>query len=202
MTETPIATETAPFAPDDPRIGLARTTSAVRSLMESVTAQQLTKQTPCADFLVKDLLDHLVMVMCRIAVVGNGQDWAEVTEESARMESGHAEAFAAAAHDVMEAWTDSAKLEAMFDLPFGTLPGAPVLLTYTGELAVHGWDLATAIGSDFSIDDEFLGGALFAAKMLPEEGRDDPEMPFDPVVDPGPDASILLQIAGWFGRQV
>ena len=40
------------------------------------------------------------------------------------------------------------------------------------------------------------------AKFIPAEGRDDPMMPFGPVVDPGPDASNLLQLAGWMGRDV
>jgi hypothetical protein len=57
-------------------------------------------------------------------------------------------------------------------------------------------------GGDFTIDDELLQGALFGVKFIPAEGRDQPDMPFGEVVDPGPDAPALLQIAGWMGRSV
>ena len=54
----------------------------------------------------------------------------------------------------------------------------------------------------FTIDDDVLQVALVGAKFIPAEGRDDPMVPFGPVVDPGPDAPVLLQIAGWMGRDV
>jgi hypothetical protein len=77
----------------------------------------------------------------------------------------------------------------------------PIMFMYTAELAVHGWDLSTAVGRNFAIADEFLGGALFAAKMIPDVDRGTEAMPFSRVVDPGPDASLLLQTAGWMRRQ-
>lgn len=187
---------------DDPRQGFAVVTEALSSLMASTSAEQHSLPTPCTEFSVKDLLDHLVLVMQRVAVLGNGGHWSEATEELASRDAGHTDAFRSAAHDVMEAWTDPAKLESMYEVPWGTLPGGPLILTYTAELATHGWDLAAATGQSFTIPDQHLGGALFAARMLPAEGRDDPMMPFDPVVDPGAEAPLLLQIAGWMGRQV
>ena len=199
--ETP-QTDAPAIKMDDPRMGFAKVTEAVGGLMETVTEDQLGLPTPCPEFSVKDLLEHKVMVMKRVAAIGNGHHWSSVTEEHATMVDGHAAAFRSAAHDVMEAWTDSAKLEQVVEVPWGELPGGPALLTYTAELVTHGWDLATAIGTDFEVADEHLGGALFAAKMLPGEGREDPEFPFDPVVDPGPTSPLLLQIAGWLGRKV
>ena len=88
-------------------------------------------------------------------------------------------------------------------MPWGTLPAVPVLLSYVAEIATHGWDLATATGQAIDIDDDHLAPALDVLRFgLPAEGRDDPEMPFDPVVDPGPDAPMLLRVAGWLGRPV
>ena len=198
MTET----DTPEITPDDPRFGLAQVVSAVRGLIDGTTADQHDGSTPCSEFTVKDLLNHLNLVMNRVAVIGNGGHWSEVTDESVARDDGHGEAFAEAAHATMNAWTDSAKLEQMYEVPWGDLPGAPVLMTYTAELATHAWDLATATGQKLEIPDEALHGALVAAKMLPGEGREDPEFPFDAVVDPGEDAPLVLQIAGWLGRDV
>lgn len=188
---------------DDPRFAFAAVVEAVGRLIESVEAMEpetLAGETPCPEFTVVDLLDHMMMVMRRVAAIGNGKHFSAVEHEA--LGSGWAKAYRSAAHDIMEAWTDPAKLEQTFEVPWGQMPGAPLLLSYTGELAVHGWDLATATGRDLSIADDVLQGPLMAAKFIPAEGRETPEIPFGSVVDPGPDAPVLEQLAGWMGRQV
>jgi len=187
---------------DDPRMGLAKAVDAVGSLIATVDEEQLLLPTPCTDFTVKDLIEHLAMVMKRVAILGNGGKWNEVDESMFEMESGHADAFRQGAHETMEAWTDASKLERVIEVPFGELPGGAALLVYTAEVATHGWDLATALGTTIEIEDRFLHAALGAAKVLPADGRGEPGMPFDAVVEPDADAPILLHIAGWLGRKV
>lgn len=140
--------QTNPPAADDPRYGYAVVTEALGQLIETVEAIEpsvLDHETPCSEFSVSDLMDHIVMVMRRVAVLGNGGHFSEVEQE--QLGSDWAKAFRAGAHDVMEAWTDPAKLEQIYEVPWGEIPGAPMIYTYTAELAVHGWDLATAPAS-------------------------------------------------------
>jgi uncharacterized protein (TIGR03086 family) len=193
---------TSEISLDDPRMGLAKAVEAVGALIETVTYDQLSLPTPCTDFTVKDLVEHLAMVMQRVAILGNGGAWNKVDESMFEMESGHAAAFQQGAHDTMEAWTDARKLERVIEVPFGALPGGAALLVYTAEVATHGWDLATALGTTIEIEDQFLHAALGAAKVLPADNRGEPGMPFDAVVEPAADAPILLHIAGWLGRKV
>ena len=195
--------ETTNPEPQDPRFGFAAVTEAVGALIDSVEVQdppKLNAPTPCPKFTVDILLDHVVMVMRRVAVLGNGGHWSEIDQES--LGSGWAADYRSAAHDIMAAWTDAAKLEQTFEVPWGEFPGGLILYTYTAELAVHGWDLATATGLDFTVADEHLHGALEAAKFIPADDRGSEDMPFSQVVDPGPDAPVLEQIAGWLGRNV
>lgn len=199
MTSTPETNAPSAPGPDDPRYGFAVVTAALHPLIAEASTQT-DKATPCPEFTVKELLEHVVLVMRRVAALGEGKHWSSVQEEP--VDSGWGDQFKAAAHATMEAWTDPAKLEAMYEVPWGEIPGGPAMLTYTAELAVHGWDLATAIGAEFTIDDDVLRGPLMAAQFIPAEGRDTEEMPFSPVVDPGEGAPVLLQIAGWMGRQV
>jgi uncharacterized protein (TIGR03086 family) len=203
-TSSPITStqDTVSLAADDPRPGFAKTTEAVGVLMDSIAPEDLGLGTPCPDFTVKLLLEHMVTSMRRIAILGNGGQWSDVSEQDTVLESGHGDAFRSAAHDVMEAWDDPARLEQVYEVPWGSFPGGPIMFTYTAELAVHGWDVSTAVGREFAIVDELLGGALIAAKMIPDVDRGTEAMPFNPVVDPGADASLLLQMAGWMGRQV
>lgn len=208
MSETPAnpsqaesQTPTAP-GPGDPRYAFAVLTDAVGKLIEATdtSPESLARDTPCAEFSLQDLLDHVVMVMRRAAAIGRGEHFATVQQEP--IAGDWASQYRAGAHAVMEAWTDPQKLGQMFEVPWGMVPGGAVITTYTSELAVHGWDIATATGADFSIDDDVLANTLEGVMFVPAEGRDDPEMPFGPVVDPGPGASNLDKIAGWLGRPV
>lgn len=203
MTETNSNPPATPPTADDPRYGFAAVAQALGELIETVEAIEpsvLDGSTPCPEFAVSDLLDHVVMVMRRVAVIGNGGHFSEIEQD--KLGSGWAEAFRSAAHDVMQAWTDPAKLEQVYEVPWGQIPGGPMMYTYTAELSVHGWDIATATGQSFSMDDDVLKGAMMAIQMVPAEGRDNADVPFSEVVDPGPDASVLLQLAGWAGRPV
>ena len=208
MSETPASpsrpdsvTPTAP-GPDDPRYAFAVATDAVGKLIEAIdtSPESLARDTPCEEFTLRELLDHVVMVMRRAAAVGRGEHFATVQQES--IDGDWAAQYRSGAHAVMEAWTDPQKLGQMFEVPWGMVPGGAVITTYTSELAVHGWDIATATDADFTIADDVLANTLEGVKFVPAEGRDDPEKPFGPVVDPGPDASTLEQIAGWLGRPV
>ena len=186
--------------PDDPRYGLAHVVNALGDVIQATTPDMLDRATPCPEFTVKELLEHCVLVVRRIAAIGNGQHWSTVEQQAT--DGGWLQDYRAASHDIMQAWSDPAKLQTMHEVPWGEFPGAVLMYTYTAELATHGWDLSQATGLDFDIADELLQGALTAIKFVPAEGRDDPDMPFSAVVDPGEDATVLLQIAGWAGRNV
>ena len=187
----------------DPRPGLATAASAVQALIATVKTADFAKPTPCDEFDVQALLDHITLVFRRSVAIGNGDHWTSVEQLQigADIDTYIAE-IAAAAEAQERAWSDTARLGAVVEVPWGAIPGGAVVATYTAELATHGWDLATAIGQDFSIADDALTVALFAVQQIPAEGREAPEIPFGPVVDPGPDASALLKIAGWGGRHV
>ncbi len=203
-TPSTARTSTAPTteAPteDDPRFAFAKVVDELGQLIEKTTPAMLGNATPCPEFTVKELLEHCVMVISRVAAIGRGEHWSTIEQEAT--DDGWHDDFRAGAHATMEAWTNPAILETMLEVPWGEFPGAALIYTYTAELATHGWDLSQATGLDFSIDDDLLHGALFAIQMVPAEGRDHPDVPFSEVVDPGSDAPVLLKLAGWAGRDV
>jgi len=200
MTDTAMTDTTEAPGPGDPRSALAAIVDAVGTLMEQTTPDMIGNPTPCDDFTVKELLEHIVHAVQKLAGLGRGNEW--TLSEPQATDSGWAQDYRTAAHDLMLAWTDPATLEMTVEVPWGTFPGAVLLHSYAGEFAVHGWDLSQATGVPFTLDDDLLQGALVAAKFIPTEGRDDPDMPFGAIVDPGEDAPVLLQLAGWMGREV
>lgn len=187
----------------DPRPGLSIAADAVQTLLADVSTNDFTAPTPCDEFDVRDLLDHITMVFRRSAAIGSGAHFSTVEQVRVGDDiEAYRSAITAAAAAQEEAWGDPTRLDAMVDVPWGQISGGAAVATYTAELATHGWDLATAIGASFSIPDEALVAASFAIEQIPAEGRESPEIPFSPVVDPGADAPLLLHIAGWGGRQV
>ncbi|MEL6981022.1 MAG: TIGR03086 family metal-binding protein [Actinomycetota bacterium] len=185
----------------DPRASLATVIAEVDRLIEGTGSDQLGLVTPCPEFTVKELNEHLVLVLRRIAAIGRGEHWSSVSEEP--VEGGWLDDFRTATAEIERVWADPAMLAGEYEVPWGVLPAVPVLLSYVAEIATHAWDLATATGQELTVADEVLAPSLGVLQFgLPAEGRDDPEMPFDPVVDPGPGAPVVLQIAGWLGRKV
>ena len=108
---------------DDPRYGYAVVTSALHPILAEA-ANHLDRPTPCSEFNVKDLLNHVVMVQQRSAAIGSGRHWSEVQDQG--LEAGWSESFQLASHDVQSAWSDDARLGAMVEVPWGELPGAAV----------------------------------------------------------------------------
>jgi uncharacterized protein (TIGR03086 family) len=78
--------------------------------------------------------------------------------------------------------------------------GASAAASYIGELSVHSWDLAMAIGRVDLLDDTLATAALPAyMDKVPAEPRG-PEIPFGPVVEVGPDATPYERLVAWTGR--
>ncbi len=194
--------QTIELSVDDPRYGLSQVVAALHPLFDAASADPaiLSKPTPCTEYNVGELADHMIFVANRVSAMGRGESWEDVPHVSVNTDI--AEAFKSATREIRVAWDDTAKLDKMYTTPFGEAPGAAVMFVYTCEFGVHGWDLAQGMGVEFTVADEALQGALAASKTLPAEGRDDPDMPFDPVVEVSDDASALEQIAGWMGRPV
>ena len=81
MNTTPDTTTTDTPAMPDPRADFARVVQAVGGLIESTTEAELGRSTPCPEFTVKELLEHLVLIPTRAAAVGRGEHWTTTAEE-------------------------------------------------------------------------------------------------------------------------
>ena len=214
-TERP-ATTTSPLAGDDPRMLFARAVSLAHDTIDAVAPEQLHEPTTVG-MDVRDLMEHLVMVLRRVACAGRGQpvpswpaDAADVADDR------FATAWREAAHDVQAAWTDDGLLEQAIDLPWGTFSGAEVLGTYTNEVTVHTWDLAKATGQEPRWDEAVLAAADASIRaQLPMAARAPMweaaktqlppgvpwETPFADAVEVPDDAAAIDRLVAWNGRR-
>ncbi len=174
--------------PHDLRPVLARALDVTDSLVATAGPDDLDRPTPCSEFDVRELVDHLAMVVDRIRVVAEGRPFTEATSD-AGWGAGLA-ALRAALPDVDLARTVTA--------PFGTAPVAVMLGMYVSELTVHGWDLARALGREDLLDPALAEPQVEHARAKIPAVRDG--MPFEPPVEVADDAPAYDRLVGWYGR--
>jgi uncharacterized protein (TIGR03086 family) len=118
---------------DDDAAVLRRALDQLAGLLDDVPPASLTDGTPCEQWSVQDLVDHVVAAPDKFARMVRGEpvDWAQPTPSAG---DDPASAFRAHADDLLRAWRDRDP------------SGAVSVDWLCSEFAVHTWDLATALG--------------------------------------------------------
>lgn len=173
-------------------------TSAVVS---GVRPDQADLPTPCPDFDVRALVDHIVGYGQVFAAAANGESFAGDPGQYCAADFDEASAtFEQAAQAMVTGWR-TAGVDRMVHISQGEVPAAMALDMTMIEYLTHGWDLATATGqpSMFTEDEavEVLGRAQ---KWLTPQFRGEGK-PFGPVVDVPADAPATHRVIGFMGRQ-
>lgn len=193
-----------PKTTTDRRPDLVRSYAVAADVAAGVQPDQLGTPTPCAQFDVAALVDHLVGAGWRAVALGRGEP--PSGEDFPHVDLAHAPGqLRSAGAEAGQAWGGDGSLTATTVMPWGeTYTGATLVAMYLTELAAHAWDLAVATGRPGSLDPAFAGPALDAARsMLKPEYRDvaGPGSPFGPEVEPPGDATAWERFAAFTGRQ-
>jgi len=187
----------------DPRPGYRAALDWVTALTAAVRPEQLDQPTPCPEYDVRALLSHITGGLTRAALVGEGDPGALARPAMASgvPDDAWPTAYRAAADRAIAAWADDTKLDTLFEVPWGKVPGRFVIAGYIQEILAHGWDLAKATGQPTEGDPELALYSLATAKrILPPDIRGAEDVPFGPVVGVPPDAAPYAQLAAWLGR--
>ncbi len=154
------------------------------TLVESISAEQLDLPTPCSKWNVRDLANHLTNSAAQMAVMAQGgkPDWSSLDTHH----DSPAPVLRQAAADIIAAF------EADTETPEGMV---------VSELAVHTWDLATALGRDTNELDPAVAeaGYAFMTKSLTDDNRGDA---FAPEQAAPEGANAYERIAAFAGRSV
>lgn len=200
----------------DPRPALTIAAATAADALAAVNAAQYPLPTPCDDMNVEQLLEHLNMVIRRIASAGRGDELATWATDAADLRGGdYAAGFRTSIPAAEAAWTDDS-LTRPTAVPWGQFPGAAVLGTYVNELTVHTWDLARATDQTIAWDDDVLQVSWAAIQgQLPDADRtamwaaaqahmpagvpwEDPFKNATPIAD---DAPLIDRLVAWNGRR-
>ncbi|HEV3381919.1 MAG TPA: TIGR03086 family metal-binding protein [Trebonia sp.] len=185
----------------DPRNIYRQALDQTATIVTAVRPDQLDLPTPCEEWDVRRLLSHVVGAVTRAALIGEGNDAFAVPPFADPSTADWPAAYREAADRAVSAWSDDAKLDAFFAVPWGKVPGRGAVTGYVQEVLVHGWDLAVATGQETELDPSLADFALdFARRALRPENRQD--APFGPVVRPSAGAGPYARLAAWLGRTV
>jgi uncharacterized protein (TIGR03086 family) len=189
-------------ATTDPRPNLARSLTQAAAVIAGIKADQLSDPTPCAEYDVATVINHLTGAIGRMSLALAERETPEIPETSEVPDGGFEAVFEAAKANALASVDDDGLLGRMITLPWATLPGAAVIQIYTLESVLHTWDIATATGQEAVLDDD-LASALyeFTVEMLPATPRGG-EIPFSAVVECGSDVRAVHKLAAYSGRRI
>jgi uncharacterized protein (TIGR03086 family) len=147
---------------------LATASAAVAGLVAAVRDDQLDRVTPCTEFRVRDLLNHLVQVVRNFQALAAREDvdWSPGPD---RLVGDWRTAFAAETSRLVDAWSDPGALEGVS--PGLGLPQRTVGQMVVADLVVHGWDLARGTGQEYSVDPSLVPVTREFLDAMVETGR-------------------------------
>jgi uncharacterized protein (TIGR03086 family) len=186
-----------------------RAVSASVDVVASVTIGDLERPTPCSDWNLADLLAHMTVQHNGFAAVarGNGADltvW-QPARVAYALAADPVGVYAAAAADVLEAFSVEGVLDAAFALPeFGpdaVVPGATAIGFHFVDYVVHGWDVARSIDAPFTLPTDVVSAVLPIALDVPDgDFRTAASSPFSNALPSTDGSSELDRVLRHLGR--
>jgi uncharacterized protein (TIGR03086 family) len=178
--------------------GLARASAVTGDLIDRIAADQWTAPTPCTDWSVRDVVDHLVGM--NLVFVAMFEESPMPARGADRLGADPAGAYRRSAAALQAAAARPGVLERSQATALGVATGADRLRWRIVDLLAHGWDLVQATGVAADVPDDLVEQALaFARAQLPGQPRAGRFADPQPVRD---DAPAIDRLAAFTGRPV
>jgi uncharacterized protein (TIGR03086 family) len=130
-----------------------RALDRTKAVVAGTRRDQLDDPTPCTDWDVHALLNHIIGGLVTFASGADGKA-VPMSDGTDHVADDHVAAFERAATEALYAFKAPGALERDFTLPWGESPAMAALGLALADAVVHGWDLAQATGQDITIDDD------------------------------------------------
>ena len=184
--------------PAPPVEHLTRARSAVSHLISGIRDDQWSAPTPCTDWTVHDLVNHLVGG--NLVFVALLTDQAPPDRGTDHLGDDPAGAYRDSGIALQAAFEQPGVLQRTFHGPLGTASGAERLQIRIVDLLAHGWDLAQATGQPVELPADLAEQALTFARIqfatMPRTGR------FGPAQIVADDAPAIDRLVAFLGRPV
>ncbi|MGD0706003.1 MAG: TIGR03086 family metal-binding protein [Trebonia sp.] len=143
---------------------------ATALVVDHVTPAELGGPTPCAEWDVQTLLNHVILwTSYSLERRAQGESVApELMERDFAAAPDYADAYRAQLDRAVAAWADPAVWDRELDVMGAKTAAADVAALMIAELVLHGWDLAAATGQHYSVSDRAAEAALRAVEANAE----------------------------------
>ena len=194
-------TSNAPPGPDELPSLYVRALDAAHRYVTGVRADQWERPTPCAEWNVRQLLQHVVYGTVWVPDIFAGKTLAEVGD---RFEGDLLGDDPLAAYDAAVALAKPAVLapgamEQVCHISRGDVSGAQYITSMFNDVFIHGWDIAVATGQDAALEGELVEASHRI--VLPRKGQARTGTAFGPEIVVPKDASRQTQLLAILGRQ-
>jgi uncharacterized protein (TIGR03086 family) len=171
----------------------------LEALVDEIKHDQLESPTPCANFTVSSVLEHMIGGATAFAPAFRGE-----TAPTAAAEIGEGsvqERWRRAMAELSAAVHTAGAQDRTIASPFGEVPGSMFARYVAFDGLVHGWDLAVATGQPYAPPRDLVAEVdAFARELLKPEMRDGDT--FAAETEAPPAASPLERLVAFSGRQL
>lgn len=184
---------------------LTPATRRMTGLLAGCADDQLKVPTPCTDYTLGDLVEHVSGIGVGFAAAA-AKDIGDITAQApqpdaSRLEPDWRTAIPARLEALAAAWRDPAAWTGMTQVGGVDLPGEVAGLVGLTELTVHGWDIAVSSGQAYAPAADELGAVVqFLTAMSEPDQAAARSAIFGPVVPVPADAPLLDRAIGLSGR--
>lgn len=178
--------------PADELAGAEATLAVLAQVLHHISGDELSKQTPCSEFDVAQLTDHLLNSITVLGGAAGAQFPArDATEPPERQ-------VIATARPALDAWHDRG-LDGTVTIGPNELPARMAAGILSVEFLVHAWDYATATGRTVNVAEPLAEYVLdLAHAIITPAGR--VRAGFDEPVEVADSAPTLQRLIAFTGR--
>jgi uncharacterized protein (TIGR03086 family) len=165
-------------------------------VVHGIDDNQLSDPTPCAEFQVRDLVNHLFQVVVNFQALATKQD-ADFDAKPDFLAGDWRNRFADETRKLVDAWSDPAAIEGTS--PRMGLPQAAVANLVLVDLTVHGWDLSQGTGQDYTPSPAVVAAVTPFTEQMAPLGRE--RGAFAEMTEFPPDADEFIRLLSLTGRK-
>jgi uncharacterized protein (TIGR03086 family) len=140
---------------------LERTFDHTQTVIAGVKPEQYGAPTPCTEWDVRTLMEHMVSVVAMMGTAASGQP-----PQPFELAPDPGAQFADIAKNTIAAWRTPGVLDDKMAMPAGEMPGRVYANINLLDTATHTWDLAKATGQPAALPDDVAAAAYDAAQQV------------------------------------
>jgi uncharacterized protein (TIGR03086 family) len=179
--------------PMDALTQLGQVGPLLAGVVANITPDDLDRPTPCTEFTVRGVLQHMIGGATLFAAAYRQETPAE--PDLSDVLAG----FGPAMENLFGALTAPGALDRKIAAPFGEVPGEAFARYIALDGLIHGWDLATATEQSYNPPEDLVAEIEAYAHQAVDPLRDGEA--FSEAVEPASDATPIERLAAYTGRR-